>query len=154
MPSNVAPPGRGMDKAPRAKPICACCPHVRGAFIPALPLHFRLHSYLRPYPLPTSPSPCFDPLTIHAYTIHMSYTCCFRCIALPITGLYTLVTLSVVLITMAVIHLQLDIHPSKRRRTLTGAVISTAVSAAVIGTGVCSATTFFSCCSHWLLLSR
>lgn len=71
--------------------------------------------------------------------VHMSYACCFRFIALPILSLYTLVTLSVVLITMAVIHLSIDIHPSKRRRTFTGAVISTAVSAAVIGTGVWAA---------------
>lgn len=65
----------------------------------------------------------------------MSLLCCYRALVFPILSLYTLVTLSVVLITMAVIHLHLEMPPTKRRRTLTGAVISTAVSAAVIGTG-------------------
>lgn len=84
----------------------------------------------------------------------MSYACCFRFIALPILSLYTLVTLSIVLITMAVIHLSIDIHPSKRRRTFTGAVISTAVSAAVIGTGLWPSTFTLVHAAYFVSFSR
>ena len=77
---------------------------------------------------------------------HAAYTCplahgtlmsslCLRCIFLPL--LYTLLMFWVALMLMAFsLHVFVDLPPAKRRRTLAGTIVSTAVSAALIGTAV------------------
>lgn len=50
--------------------------------------------------------------------------------------MFPVIRSSVTMSTTLTFHVQLDLPPPKRRRTLAGSIVSTALSAALIGTAV------------------
>lgn len=79
------------------------------------------------FPFPHPPPPCwrsvFLILTMCTNLHHIKALCLHFC--------------SLVMFTLPLtIHVTIDLPPPKRRRTLTGSIVSTALSAALIGTAV------------------